>query len=362
MGREPARLDFAVIGHQESWERVDLLFRVMRDGGSAPLSDDVLHGTFGYIPPRPVFQARMHSIQGHTVEGVYIETFIPPDELDLAHRQRNLERIEEACAVAAARASVVGLGGLTSVLLEMAGRHREWIDGTAFTTGNTLTAAFVCRGIEQAAAEHGIDLEQASLLIIGATGDIGRACVRWFAEDVEELLLCARQEPALAVMAEEHIAKGGKARFSTKIEALLPFADVIISVATSPIAQFPERSLRPHLVSCDSGYPKNLANSLPQRLQEQSFLGGFGKVTAGFEFSPYSAEEFYSYPVPHVAHGCMLEAIVMAMDGQVRPFSSGRGGITLDSMHVILEMASRHGVVPAPLFHQHGAWPVEQTL
>jgi predicted amino acid dehydrogenase len=50
---------------------------------------------------------------------------------------------------------------------------------TKFTTGNTLTAAYIVKGIEKAATGKDINLQESNVLIVGATGDIGMACVQY---------------------------------------------------------------------------------------------------------------------------------------------------------------------------------------
>jgi len=55
------------------------------------------------------------------------------------------------------------------------------------------TAYIICRQVEQASKQLGIELSNATVAVCGATGDIGSAVCRWFdATDVAELLLIAR--------------------------------------------------------------------------------------------------------------------------------------------------------------------------
>ena len=73
----------------------------------------------------------------------------------------------------------------------------EW---ERFTTGNTHTAWVICRQVEDNAPSLGIDLRQAKVAVVGATGDIGSAVCRWLAQrtGVAELLLVARRPQPLA--------------------------------------------------------------------------------------------------------------------------------------------------------------------
>ena len=71
-------------------------------------------------------------------------------------------------------------------------------------------------------------------------------------------------------------------------------------------------------------------------------------------------ERFYGFPVPEVAHGCILEGAVLALAGRFESFSRGRGRIRPNAMTEILRLAADQGVGVAPLFNGDGLWPEEQ--
>jgi predicted amino acid dehydrogenase len=128
-----------------------------------------------------LFDVEVQSVTGQKAKGCYIETFISPDELGQRHWRKNVLKVHEAAACARRlHANIVALGGFTSIVLE--GRNDTLNDGgtTKFTTGNTLTAAFIVKALEKACIKSDKQLEQQQLLIIGATGDIGSACVQYF--------------------------------------------------------------------------------------------------------------------------------------------------------------------------------------
>ncbi len=66
---------------------------------------------------------------------------------------------------------------------------------------------------------------------------------------------------------------------------------------------------------------------------------------------------FYSFPAPRVAHGCLLEGVALALERRFESFSQGRGRVTPERIEEIWEIASRHGIVLAPLFGPDGLWP-----
>jgi len=370
MDHQPPRIDFALIGHQDSWQKTGALVNRMRlDEGMPRLSLSQVMEIYPYIPPRPLFELNVVSARGRTVKGVYIDTFIPPVSPDpsgqskqpgSSHVFSHLQKVKEACDSAASLgAPIVALGGLTSILLEANAASFQQIGNSTFTTGNTLTAAFIVRGVESACRQLAQPLSKARLLIIGSTGDIGSACVRYFSGKVSTILLHARQPGPLRTQALALLANGQPAIYSTRLEDLLPTADKVISAASSSV-RLPSFCLLPkHAIVCDAGYPKNLDRDFTGGAW--LFSGGLGQVTHGFTTDPAYYKDLYDWHLPKLAHGCLLEAVVLAMEKQPVAFSSGRGNITVDAMENILQLADRHGIRPAPINTNHYEQHSERT-
>src|SRR6266581_7904968 len=118
--------------------------------------------------------------------------------------RENLTRVRAAAAYAIkAGARIVSLGGFSSILIE--GNLDQLPPGhhTVFTTGNTLTVAFIVQGIEKMCAQQGRNLRRSTLLVVGATGDVGSGCVRCLAPKVRRVLLSARNVERLRRLAAE---------------------------------------------------------------------------------------------------------------------------------------------------------------
>ena len=175
MDNQSPGLKFAAIGHQDNWDIVFRFVNTMSDNSAvSSLSLEQIKEVYGFIPPRSLFDVSMESVMTGTCGGIYIETFISPDELDAKHLRSNLEKVKEACKHAASlKIPVVSLGGFSSIILENSGCPLTHIGDTCFTTGNTLTAAFIVEGVEKAALYWNQSLQDSTVLVIGATGDIG---------------------------------------------------------------------------------------------------------------------------------------------------------------------------------------------
>src|ERR1700739_1667130 len=112
-------LDFALIGHQESWRAAADVLAVLRGAERTPLPDDEIKDILPWIPPRAVCHVDVGSIVGTKASGLYIDSFIPPDRLEAAYVHENIARVRSAAACAIkAGAKTVSLGGFSSILIE----------------------------------------------------------------------------------------------------------------------------------------------------------------------------------------------------------------------------------------------------
>jgi len=348
---------FAAIGHQDEWEKVkDFVNKLREEQDNPPLSVEKIKDVYGYFPPAKLFDVVMNSTTGQEVQGMYIESFISPDELDRAHLFQNIGKVQQACNKAAQLDSgIASLGGFTSIVIEA--KHKAGLPAqgtTSYTSGNTLTAAFIANGIEKAIAKFGRTMAESKMMIIGSTGDIGTACVDYFKGSVSELLLVARKNGPLEAQEAELQAQGVKCRATTDIKGVLPEPDIVICVASSELPAEYLALLPPNAIICDAGYPKNLSLKAA-RPDQFIFAGGMGLVQAGYHFSPsHYHKMIYDFPMEHICHGCILESVVLAMENRSEAFSAGKGNIAKAAMQEILGLATKHGIVAAPFFNTNG--------
>jgi fatty aldehyde-generating acyl-ACP reductase len=196
-------VDFALIGHQESWRAVARVLGVLRGPQRTPLPDDEIKDILPWIPPRAVCYVDIGSTAGAKAHGLYIDSFIPPDRLEAAYVHENIARVRGAAACAIkAGAKIVSLGGFSSILIEGNFDQLPERRDTVFTTGNTLTVAFIVQGIRKMCALVDRDISRSTVLVVGATGDVGSGCARCLAPLVKRVLLRARNVERLHRLAD----------------------------------------------------------------------------------------------------------------------------------------------------------------
>ncbi|HEY4050226.1 MAG TPA: hypothetical protein VGM27_25465 [Acidobacteriaceae bacterium] len=357
-------VDFALIGHQESWRAAADVLAVLRGPGHTPLPDDEIKDILPWIPPRAVCHVEVGSIcssaGGAKAHGLYIDSFIPPDRLETASTHDNICRVRAAAACAIkAGAKIVSLGGFSSILIEGNFDQLPERHDTVFTTGNALTVGFIVQGIKKMCALEGRNIRRSTLLIVGATGDVGSGCARCLAPIVRRVLLRARNVERLRRLAAELEADRVQVEIATDLQQFSTEADVVICAASLASPSLLLARIASDAIVCDAGYPKNLSPSA-QMPGIKVFFGGLGQITGGLRFAPDFRGILNRHPFPDVVHGCLLEGMALALERRFEPFSQGRGFITQERVEEIETIAARHGIYLAPLYNADG--PVEDRL
>lgn len=126
--------------------------------------------------PRAIATRRIRSRFGREIELVIYGLMMDSAaiEIDLRHNKAELIRRHVRTAHRQARldgCTVVGFGGYTSIVTA---NCTDLDEGTAVTTGNSLTVAASLCSLRSAARSHGLVLSSAHVAIVGAAGNIGR--------------------------------------------------------------------------------------------------------------------------------------------------------------------------------------------
>ena len=189
-------------------------------------------------PPQIVDHITVTSITGQQIEGRYVESCFLPEMLANRRIKAATRKILNAMAHAQKHGiNITALGGFSSIIFENFKLEKFQqvrnikLEFERFTTGNTHTAYIICRQVEQASKQLGIDLSSATVAVCGATGDIGSAVCNWLdaKTDVRELLLIARNQERL----QELQARLGRGKI-VAMEDAFPQADIVVWVASMP--------------------------------------------------------------------------------------------------------------------------------
>jgi predicted amino acid dehydrogenase len=254
-----------------------------------------------------------------------------PDMRDIRLR-KVVEKIDQALSIAAkSGCSVAALGAFTSIVLQ--GQEQDFAQKheIKLTSGNTFTAAVIVRSIEKTAAEFGVALSKTTLGIVGASGDIGSACVSYFGNKVKKMILTARSTGSLeALQQSRKDSMMCDVEITTDNNKAVQQADIVIFVTSAYVPMYSQDDFRPGTIVCDASAPQNVTVTDPLRKDVFIYHGGIVSLPftldTGFDIGLASPETFY---------GCQVEGILLALDDTL-PFSWGRGNITREKMDLFL--------------------------
>ena len=330
---------FGLIGHSTSFEAAREKARTLGFEEFAEGDLDV----WCSAPPQLVEHLQVTSATGKTIEGAYIDSCFVPEMLSRFKTARR--KVLSAMELAQKNGiDITALGGFTSIIFENFNLLKEQqirsttLEWERFTTGNTHTAWVICRQVETNAPKLGIDLSQARVAVIGATGDIGSAVCRWLSQrtGVKELLLVARQPQPLLDLQQE--LGGGRI---LKLEEALPEADVVVWVASLPqTLSIDAASLKSPCLMIDGCYPKNLDS----KASGDGIHVLKGGIVEFFSDITWQMMEMAEMDNPkRQMFACFAEAILLEFEGIHTNFSWGRNNISLDKMDLIGAASLRHG-------------------
>jgi len=209
-------IDFALLGHPASFDHVVELLPYLRPdlrASNVRAHKTALTKAFEWSSP---FAAADDLIvpraDGSTLRGkLIICTFLPehaqsPKQLSAAY-----QKVREAMRIAQeAGAKIVGLGGFTSIVAGAQGEKLPREFGLAATSGNSLTAALAMAQIKTLLHRLNKRLSGRTVAVLGATGDIGKACtLALLAGGVTKLILVGRNWMKLESLRKELAGRPG---------------------------------------------------------------------------------------------------------------------------------------------------------
>lgn len=335
---------FGLIGHLTSLEHAQA---VARELGYPEYADQGLD-FWCSAPPQIVDHITVTSVTGQKIEGKYVESCFLPEMLATRRIKTAVRKILNAMAHAQKHGiNITALGGFSSIIfenfkLEQFQQVRNIkLEFERFTTGNTHTAYVICKQVEQASKQVGINLSEATVAVCGATGDIGSAVCRWLdaKTDVKDLILIARNEQRLLALQAEL----GRGKIMT-LEAALPLADIIVWVASMPKGvEIDPKSLKQPCLLIDGGYPKNLANKI-QHPGVYVLNGGIVEHSLDID---WKIMQIVNMDVPaRQLFACFAESMLLEFEKLHTNFSWGRNQITVEKMDRIGRMSVKHGFRP----------------
>ncbi|KJS88558.1 MAG: shikimate dehydrogenase [Peptococcaceae bacterium BICA1-8] len=312
---------------------------------------NLVEKTFKYLPPMKVSVIEGVRSPWGEVQGFFIACPLTTRQLLTLPEEVSIKKIIEAVKVAEKLgAQIVGLGAMTSVVGD-AGITIAKNSNIPVTTGNSYTVASALDATLKAAALMDIDISNASVAVLGATGSVGSVMARLIARKCKSLMLVARNSEKLNKLARIVMYESGIAlEVSCESKEVLRKADIIISVTASMDTVINPEDLKPGAVVCDVARPRDVSLAV-QKLRRDVLVieGGVIKVPGPVEFNFN-----FGFP-PGLAYACMAETMILALESKWECFSLGRE-LSIEGVEEIKALATKHN------FQLAGMRSFEKTL
>ncbi len=234
-------------------------------------------------------------------------------------------------------AGVVGLGAFTSVVGDAGITVKNNVD-IAVTTGNSYTVATAIEGTFKAAELMEIDMERAQVLVLGATGSIGRVLALILADKGLNLTLAARNMNRLERVSQLITRQTGMVpRITGNVKQAVRKSDVILCVSSSLDVLIAPEDLKPGALVCDVARPRNVSYEVKQKRNDVLVIeGGIVKVPGNVEFN-------FDFGFPKgQSYACMAETMILALEGYYESWSLGRE-LSVAQVNGIAKLARKHG-------------------
>lgn len=304
---------------------------------------DILKRMLIKSPPIKFGSSRnIKSPLGITIEGEGVICSLLPDQMLILEEKFVLNKIAQGInKLKKMGARVIALGGFTSIAGDEGLELSKIFKDIALTNGNTCTAVLTIEGIIKATDILELELDQATMTIIGATGDIGSICSKIFSKKTKKLNIVARREKHLKEFADI-LKKYGTAEieiFKHTSDAIKK-ADIVLTATSSITALIDPGLLKPGAIVCDVSLPPNVPKEILNiRNDIFVFEGGLAKLPY---YRDIKGRDWNRLLPGDRAYGCLTEAILLTFENRLEHYSIGRGNITEERIQEMSNLLKKH--------------------
>ncbi len=307
--------------------------------------EKLISRTARFLEPVIFDQVNVKARDGRTVHLNFIGLFLDSREIGNAYRSGDfqwiVDKIQHAANIAEANGcQVLGLGGFTSILT----RNARWVKtkNMKVTTGNSLTVGFGLKAIYKAAKLKKVILEDASVAIVGAGGNIANTYAELLASQVEEMVLIPRvlDSPKIVQLKETLLQLNPDLRIkiTDQMEAIKHCPIVVTSSNSIQPIILPEHLSADSKIICDLAVPADVDKHVGLIYPDlKQIMGGIVRLPEPNRFI------VGGIPLPsgHI-FACMGETLVMGLD-ECTHFTGSVGAVQPDDVHLTLGLADGFG-------------------
>ncbi len=230
---------------------------------------------------------------------------------------------------------LMGLGALTSSVtrggLDLIGNVELFI-----TAGSSLTAAIALEDIDTILRDKRLDIQQASIAIIGATGSIGQAVVKCLAsKHFKNLILIGRTPDHLKALEDKIKIQNPTVNLTISTEITkIRSADIVIVATASAEVLIKSEYLKQKAVIYDVSQPQNVSPDIFDKRPDISVIDGGLVATPNINYH-------FNFGCPkETAFACLAETILLAAEEKYENYSIGK--VDLQKAQEISNIAKKY--------------------
>lgn len=277
------------------------------------------------------------SAQGNEVECEMIMVPLTAEQILTLSPQFVLDKTIQAAQLAYdLGVDLIGLGAYLSPV----GRRGVLVSKAVnkpVTSGTTYTISTGIQATIKAAQTIGIEIKNAKITIIGATGSIGKTCAKYLMGKAGHIVLSARNAERLNILKEEleQISKNTKVECITQAREAVKNSDIVIISTSCPSTILNVSDFSDGCIVCDISVPHNISADDASKKNVLVVDGGIVQF-------PHDVDFNYLALPKGVGYACLSEATILALDGKFESFSCG-GEISFNKIVEINRLADKHG-------------------
>ena len=292
-----------------------------------------------YFPPVYISEIEGITSQatGKEIKGWFLACpYTPKRMMQLPERTVYRKIVQTGHMAEKLGANILGLGAFTSVVGDAGVTIAQNLD-IPVTTGDSFTVMMAVQAIREAAKVMDINMADATVAIVGATGSIGRVCSELLAGEAARTLLVARDEKKLEVLRDRlKVHARSELVISTKMDVLKE-AQLILTVTSAIHDVIHPEHLQAGSVVCDVARPRDVSAMVAAVRDDILVIDG------GMVDVPGPVDFHFNFGFPEgKAYACMAETIALALEGRFEDYTVGKD-ITLERVQEISAIAERHG-------------------
>lgn len=303
------------------------------------LSEPAINFLSKYFPP--VYISHITGIisqtTGKEIEGWFIACPLTPAQMITLPPQVVYKKVIATGKLAQRLgAKILGLGGFTSVVGDGGLTISRYLD-IPVTTGDSYTVATAVEGVLKASQQMSIDPTQATAVVVGATGAIGRLCAQLLSRHVGEIILIGRNLEALKQV-QSLVRMQDQPNVSVSVDLKdLQRADLILTVTNAIGEVIKPQHLKSGSVVCDVARPRDVSRQVVEERDDVLVIeGGMVRVPGHVNFN-------FDFGLPSsMAFACMAETMTLALEGRYQSYTLGKD-IKLEQVQTMHAMATKHG-------------------